>query len=363
VLQRRRRRRAHDQADPVLRDAGHPGHLAERLEAVPSTARSPSGSGRFDQDRWQLFHTDTDRSEAHDLADQHPDKLEELKALWLEEAKKYDVLPLNDLTIFEFRALEYTVAVPPSGQYTCYPGTSEVPEASAANTINVSYKILAEVEFTPDAQGVIFAQGSRFGGYSLFVKDGKLTYVYNFLGIPPEQRLVADAPTSGTHVVGVEFTKERAGEHHEPYGPMKLHVDDRVVATDEFRTIASRYSLCGEGLCIGYDGGDAVSSEYTPLLFVNAKRLRDGIRAELRGADPPVRVVLLDLSFTPALDITSVNVLASLRHELEAQGVALWLGGVHAEVQDMLERSGLADDIGRAHLYRNLADAAGDASA
>jgi hypothetical protein len=69
--------------------------------------------------------------------------------------------------------------------------------------------------------------------------------------------LVADAPTSGTHIVGVEFTKERAGEHHEPDGPMKLHVDDRVVATDEFQTIASRYSLCGEGLCIGYDGGDA----------------------------------------------------------------------------------------------------------
>jgi STAS domain len=56
-------------------------------------------------------------------------------------------------------------------------------------------------------------------------------------------------------------------------------------------------------------------------------------------------------------------VLASLRHELEGQGVTLWLGGVHAEVQDMLERSGLADDIGRAHLYRNLEDAAGDASA
>jgi sulfate permease, SulP family len=100
-----------------------------------------------------------------------------------------------------------------------------------------------------------------------------------------------------------------------------------------------------------------------PLLFVNAKRLRDGIRAELRDADPPFRVVLLDLSFTPALDITSVNVLASLRHELDTQGVALWLGGVHAEVQDMLVRSGLADDIGRDRLYRSLEDAVGDASA
>jgi hypothetical protein len=111
---------------------------------------------------------------------------------------------------------------------------------------------------------VIFAQGSRFGGYTLFVKDGKLTYVYNFLGIPPEQEIVADAPTSGTHIVGVDFTREKAGEHHEPIGTLKLFVDDEVVAEDEIRTVASRYSLCGEGLCIGYDGGDAVSSEYKP---------------------------------------------------------------------------------------------------
>jgi hypothetical protein len=242
-------------------------------KAVTEHGPVPIGRGRFDQDRWQLFHTDEDRAEAHDLADQHPGKLEELKALWREEARKYDVLPLNDLSIFEFRALEYTVAVPASGQYTYYPGTSEVPEASAANTINVSYKILAEVEFTGDSQGVIFAQGSRFGGYSLFVKDGKLVYVYNFLGIPPEQRLVADAPASGTHVVGVEFTKEHAGEHHEPYGPLKLHVDDQVVAEAEMRTIASRYSLCGEGLCIGYDGGDAVSSDYKPRFAFTGGRI------------------------------------------------------------------------------------------
>jgi arylsulfatase A-like enzyme len=233
-------------------------------KAVAEHGPVPLNRGRFDEDRWQLFHTDEDRSEAHDLADQHPGKLEELKALWLEEAKKYDVLPLNDLGIIEFRALEYTVAVPESGQYTYYPGTAEVPQASAANTLNVSYRILAEVEFTEESEGVIVAQGSRFGGYSLFIKDGKLIYVYNFLGIPPEQKIVADAPTSGTHVVGVDFTKERVGEYHEPHGPMKLYVDDQVVGEQEMRTILSRYSLCGEGLCIGYDGGDAVSSEYTP---------------------------------------------------------------------------------------------------
>jgi arylsulfatase A-like enzyme len=119
----------------------------------------PLGLGKFDQDRWQLFHTDEDRSEAHDLAEQQPDKLEELKALWLEEAERYDVLPLNDLGILEYRALEYQIAVPESGQYTYYPGTSEISEASAAGTVNVSYKILAEVAFTESSQGVIFAPG------------------------------------------------------------------------------------------------------------------------------------------------------------------------------------------------------------
>ncbi len=233
-------------------------------KAVAEHGPVPINRGRFDEDRWQLFHTDADRAEAHDLAEQHPEKLEELKALWLEEAAKYDVLPLNDLGIFEFRSLEYTVAVPASGRYTYFPGTSEIPEASAANTTNVSHKILAEVEFTPDTQGVIVAQGSRFAGFSLFVLDGRLTYVYNFLGIPPEQRIVADAPTSGTHIVGIEFAKERNGEHHEAIGSLKLFVDDEVVAEEEIRTVASRYSLCGEGLCIGYDGGDAVSREYTP---------------------------------------------------------------------------------------------------
>jgi arylsulfatase len=225
-----------------------------------------SGLGNFDKDRWQLFHTDEDRSEAHDLADQHPDKVEELKALWLEEAKKNNVLPLNDMTPLELgtSGIMYRVPIPEDGRYTYYPGTSELPEALAAGTHNVSFKILAEVELTPESQGVIVAQGSRFGGYSLFVKDGKLNYTYNFLGIPPEQRLSAPAPTSGRHIVGIEFAKERIGENHEPIGTAKLHIDDEVVDEQEIRTVAAFYALCGEGLCVGYDSGDAVSSEYKP---------------------------------------------------------------------------------------------------
>jgi arylsulfatase len=229
-----------------------------------------AGTRGFDHDTWQLFHTDVDRAEARDLAGEEPEKLEELKALWHEEARANFVLPLNDLQIignpkdFEtFVQMEFHVPVSPSGQYTYYPGTSEIPERSAANVHNVSYKVLAEVELTPDTEGVIFAHGSRFGGHALFVKDGQITYAYNFLGIPPEDRVSAPVPTAGPHIIGVEFTKERMGEFREGVGPLKLYIDDQLVAEAEIRTVMGHFSLCGEGLCIGYDSADPVSSMYT----------------------------------------------------------------------------------------------------
>ena len=114
-----------------------------------------SNLGNFENDHWQLFHTDDDRSEAHDVADQNPEKVEELKALWMSEAKANNVLPLNDMGPHELgtSGVLYRVPVPPSGQYTYYPGTSEVPEQLAANTHGVSYKILAEVDFVRRESG------------------------------------------------------------------------------------------------------------------------------------------------------------------------------------------------------------------
>jgi arylsulfatase A-like enzyme len=232
------------------------------------TEHGPMSAMRdFENDTWQLFHTDEDRAEARDLADQHPEKVKELVDLWFEEAERNHVLPLNDMAVVgadlpKFLEMEFRIPVPPSGQYTYYPGTTAVPERSAANVHAVSYKALAEVELTEDAEGVIFAQGSRFGGHALYVKDGRLVYAYNFLGIPPETQVVAPLPAAGRHIVGVEFTKERMGEHHESHGPLKLYVDEEVVAEQEIRTMTGHFSLCGEGLCIGYDGGDAVSEDY-----------------------------------------------------------------------------------------------------
>jgi arylsulfatase len=231
-------------------------------KAAAEHAPLPSDQGHFDKDTWQLFHVDEDRSEARDVAAEHPEKLKQLQNLWLEEAKKNNVLPLIDLGVVAIHAAEFHAAPLKTGRYTYYPGTTEVPEASAARTLGASFKILAEVEFTGNTKGVICAQGSRFGGYSLFVKDGKLVFVVNFLGIPPEQRLAGDAPKLGKHIVGVEFEKKGMGKNHEVLGRMKLHVDDNVVAEGDFRTQSGRYALCGEGLAIGRDAGDPVSSEY-----------------------------------------------------------------------------------------------------
>jgi SulP family sulfate permease len=100
-----------------------------------------------------------------------------------------------------------------------------------------------------------------------------------------------------------------------------------------------------------------------PLLFINAKLLRDRVREQLAAAETPVRIVLLDLQFTPALDVESLDVLSSLRGELFQRGVALWLANARAEVQDLLRRSGLAEAVGEARIYRSLADAIPDARA
>ena len=223
-----------------------------------------SGIGHFDQDAWQLFHTDEDRSEAHDLAEQEPEKLRQLIDAWFEEAEKYDVLPLDDRPPYEILKDPRPQPEPDRDTFVYYPDTADVPESVAANTRGRSFKILAEVELTsPDAEGVIFAHGSRFGGHALFVKDKKLWYVYNFLGIAPEQQFVSERLETGKHVLGMEFVKESVGEHGEAHGTTTLYVDDDAVASGPMRTQQAQFTLCGDGLCIGRDSADAVSREYT----------------------------------------------------------------------------------------------------
>lgn len=222
-----------------------------------------TSKGHFDQDVWQLYHTDVDRAEANDLAKQNPEKLEAMKKAWLEEADKNFALPMDDRSATEQLEIKRPTEEPFRDSYTYYPNASPVPEGVAANIRGKSYKIAADIEITDaNCSGVIFAQGSRFGGHSLFIKDRKLYYVYNFLGIKPEQVLVSSTLTPGKYTVRVEFNKEKAGEHHESIGTARLFVNEKMVAEGPMRSQVGKFSLVGDGLCVGYDSGDPVSDKY-----------------------------------------------------------------------------------------------------
>ncbi|HJV12508.1 MAG TPA: sulfatase/phosphatase domain-containing protein [Propionibacteriaceae bacterium] len=240
--------------------------------------RAPMAGGNasdFANDTWELYRSDSDRAEAHDLAAEHPDKVKELVDLWYVEAGKYDVLPLDNRGIAELMATQPVADIPPSGIYTYYPGTSDLPEFNAAEIRGRSFKILAQVELDePDAQGVILAVGSRFGGHALFIKDRKLWYINNFLGIPPEQQLVSpDELTTGPHVLGAEFVKESVGKGGVAVGTAMLHIDEATVAKGPWKTQPGHFSLAGEGLTIGRDSGDSVSKEYTPYFTFTGGRI------------------------------------------------------------------------------------------
>jgi arylsulfatase len=241
-----------------------------------------TGKGHFDQDAWELYNVDADRSESKDLSKENPEKLQALIKDWFSEADKNLVLPLDDRSAIEILGLERPSEEAPRERYVYYPGTAPVPEGVAVNVRGRSYKILADVEITDaNASGVIFAHGSRFGGHTLFIKDKKLHYVYNFLGIKPEQQFVSGALKPGKYTLGMEFTREKAGPNHESLGTTKLYVDDKVVAEGPMRAQVGKFTLSGDGLCIGYDSGDAITKEYkTPGEFHGGTILGVGVTIE-----------------------------------------------------------------------------------
>jgi arylsulfatase A-like enzyme len=233
-----------------------------------------SGKGHFDQDKWELFHVDEDRSESKNVADQHPDKLKALIDAWNQEAKDNFVLPLDDRIATDMIKIQRPQFEPPRTRYLYYPDTSPVPEGVAVNIRGRSYKIIANVDLTPEAQGVIFAHGSRFGGHTLFIAGNQLHYVYNFLGIKPEQDFASPPLTPGKHSLGMEFKREKSGPHGESLGTAILYVDDKAVAQGPMRAQVGKFTLAGDGLCVGFDSGDNVSPQYrNPGTFTGGRIL------------------------------------------------------------------------------------------
>ena len=217
----------------------------------------------FDDDLWELYDGASDYSQAHDLAPDQPEMLAKLQRLWLIEATKYNVLPMDDRLAERANA---EIAGRPTlihgNTQQFFPGMGRLSENSVVNIKNKSFSITAEVDVpSGGAEGVIIAQGGRFGGWSLYTDGGRAKFVYNVLGIQ-EFATETDAPIpEGTHQVRMEFAYDGGGLAKG--GDVTLYHDGEAVGTGRVEATQAMVFSADETTDIGYESGTAVSPDYT----------------------------------------------------------------------------------------------------
>jgi hypothetical protein len=223
-----------------------------------------SGWSDFNDDTWELYHVETDRAELHDLAAEHPGKLRELVNLWFAEAGENGAFPLDDRSPMELFSTPRPQLAAPRNRYVYFPDTAEVPEAQAVNIRNRSYTIGALVDIpAPGAEGVLFAHGSRFGGHALYVKDGRLHYVSNFVGLM-EQKVdgTGQVPTGENLILSASFDKDGEDPPGVATGNLSLYHGDTKVGEGRIKVQPGFFTIAGEGLCVGRDSGEPVTDDY-----------------------------------------------------------------------------------------------------
>ena len=221
------------------------------------------GWGHFLEDTWELYHLSEDRAECRNLADTNPLKLQELISYWFNEAGKYNGLPLDDRLPSEIIPVKRPLASKDRPRYVYYPGTARVPEGVAVNVRNRSYIIGALADISDaNAQGIIFTEGSRFGGHVLYLKERRLHYVYNFVGML-EQHVTSNVeiPTGENIILSASFEKQKEDPPGVANGTLTLFINDKAVGTMPMKTQPGSFGLDG-GLLIGRTGGSTVTGDY-----------------------------------------------------------------------------------------------------
>ena len=208
----------------------------------------------YDQDSWELYHTDVDFTESNDLSKTNPDKLKGLIDLWWTEAKKYNVLPLDDRRNERVAdpSRPVTVVVKPS--YTFYPGTSNLHPLTFPTLMSQNHTITAFTEIPASgAQGVLACSGSEFGGWTFFIKGGKLYYVHNYLKIKEYTVFSNVSVTPGKHLFKVHYTmRQKSLKPNFFIGDIDIYIDDKLVGSMKDVKMAGQYSaVTGYGILIG----------------------------------------------------------------------------------------------------------------
>ena len=235
----------------------HDGWKAVVFHPMPAVAYDGSDPNLpFDQDQWELYNVANDRSESNNLAATRGDKLQEMIALWWKEAEAHRVLPLNNQPgKFGDRRLRRE-------RYVYRPGIGSLPQSVAPNLHNRGFRIIAAVDSPGNVNGTICAHGSASAGYAIYVRDNRLHYLHNFLGL---RRFVAAANVPvprGKHQLIVDFTTTGRFK-----GSVELFYDDLPVGSAEIpMTVPFFYGTAG--FTVGYlRGHSVIEEEHAPFAF------------------------------------------------------------------------------------------------
>jgi arylsulfatase A-like enzyme len=222
-----------------------------------------AGWGHYNDDEWELYHTDVDRSEVNNLAAEQPEKVRELVNVWFAEAGANEAFPLDDRSPVEILTTPRPQLAAPRSRYIYYPDAAGVSEWQAVNTRNRSFAIGAVVDIPAlGAEGVLFSMGSRFGGHALYVKDNRLHYVNSFVG-SVEQQVVSteDIPTGDTVILSAAFEKEGM-EADGATGTLSLYYADKKVGEGHIKTQLGAFAIAGSGLYVGQNPGEPITDDY-----------------------------------------------------------------------------------------------------
>jgi arylsulfatase len=218
------------------------------------------GGAGWDEDKWELYNLEEDFTQAADLAKKEPAKLRELQDLFMAEAAKYNVLPLDDSF-----AERLDVTLRPSffagrDEVTFYPGMTRLPEGSGPKLVGVPFRMKAPIEIPKKgAEGVIFALGGDAAGWCLFLWEGKVRFHYNFFGIRRYDVVSPDKLSPGKHVIGIEF----APDSRKPGAPASvvMSIDGKKVGKG--RIAEQVPQRCGtETMDVGMDCVSPVCADY-----------------------------------------------------------------------------------------------------
>ncbi|NIG52987.1 arylsulfatase [Chitinophaga sp. Cy-1792] len=237
------------------------GWMASAMAFVPW---NPNRSD-FDPDKqkWELYNIDVDFSQANDLAAKYPEKLRQLQDLWWVEASKYNVLPLDwrGTIRMNAEAMGRPSLIRGRKTITYYPGTIGVPDAASPPMLNKSWVITADIVVPDkDANGMIVTHGGLEGGYGLYLKDGKASFVYNYLGIERPTFTTQDALPAGKVKLAVRFDYDGGGMGKG--GTITMTANGKEVAKGRLtKTIPIQFTIA-EGLDIGQDVGSPIDFTY-----------------------------------------------------------------------------------------------------